>query len=58
LRKLENNLTWGIIMKDKIRNALNQNGQISVGFRCYITSLESNAKKIAEAVRGHSGMKP
>jgi len=45
-------------MKDKIRNALNQNGQISVGFRCYITSLESNAKKIAEAVRGHSGMKP
>jgi predicted transposase YbfD/YdcC len=33
-----------------------QNGQTSLEFRYYITSMESNAKKIAEAVRGHWGI--
>jgi len=33
-----------------------QNGQTTTEFRYYITSMESNAKKIAEAVRGHWGI--
>ena len=33
-----------------------QNGQTTMEFRWYITSMESNAKKIAEAVRGHRGI--
>lgn len=33
-----------------------QNGQTTMEFRYYITSMESNAKKIAEAVRGHWGI--
>jgi predicted transposase YbfD/YdcC len=33
-----------------------QNGETSVEFHYYITSMESNAKKIAEAVRGHWGI--
>ena len=33
-----------------------QNGQTSLELRYYITSLESNAKKIAKAVRGHWGI--
>ncbi len=33
-----------------------QNGQTTMEFRYYITSIESNAKKIAEAVRGHWGI--
>ena len=33
-----------------------QNGRTSLELRYYITSLKSNAKKIAEAVRGHWGI--
>lgn len=33
-----------------------QNGQTTMEFRYYITSMESNANKIAEAVRRHWGI--